>query len=80
MAGTTKIELAKKIFEKYNGQVFGAETLKRIVRANLTGDENKVIQYLITLRAVGILEEVQEWRFRVNTNAADILQNEPTPE
>jgi len=69
MAGRTKIDRAKEIFKKYNGKVFGAETLKNIVRANLTGNENEVYHYLDTLRSVGIIAEVQEWRFLVNTES-----------
>jgi len=73
MAGLNRVALAKKVFEQYNGQVFGAQTIKGIVRINLSSDENKVVSYCKTLRSLGIFKEVKPFRFLIDTNASPPL-------
>jgi len=69
MVGQNRVNLARKAFSKYNGEIFGVETLKNIVRINLSSNENTVVNYLMVMREVGILEEVEPFRFLINVEA-----------
>jgi hypothetical protein len=68
MAGSNRMELAKKAFKQFNQIELGVERLKHIVRMRLTSDENKVFTYLKTMRSVGMLTETTPSHFLVNTD------------
>lgn len=76
MAGLNKMELARKAFKEFNGHIYGAEVLKNIVRTRLTSDENKVLSYLKTMRAVGILREEKPFKFRIDITANEIPETD----
>jgi len=69
MAGSNKMSLARKAFKEYNGQTFGAETLKQIVRSKLTSNENNVLEYLRSMREIGMLTETRPFKFLINIDA-----------
>ena|SRR3990167_1987197 len=77
MAGKNRIKLAREAFKPYHGQIYGAEALKNIVRVNLTADEYNVLSYLKAMRAIGILKEIEPFKFLIDVNASYIPEDRP---
>lgn len=68
MAGKNRFEMAKEVFDDKIGNVYGIESLKHMIRINLSADENKVLMYLRLLGNVGYIQEelqdngITKWR------------------
>ena len=68
MDGRLGISRAIKLLDRFNGQTKGIEGIRLLFFTYLSSNEKTVIAHLRTLGNLGVLTEITQGHFKINTN------------
>ena len=63
--GKTKYEMAISVLNSYKGKVLSINRMRHLIIQRLGGDERTINSYLMMMREMGLIKELEHMRFKI---------------